>query len=272
MNFFGITFHLYGLIVGISFVVAWFMIEKKAEEKNINFILDWRFVLLVVLGGVIGARFWHFVTDYHLYDQKIVEVLFIWNGGLSILGAILGGVFSLVFLIYFDPLKLFFIELDKFKKNIKNDSFLQSLDLIVFGLPLGQVIGRWANYFNQELYGLPSDLPWAIFINLENRSHDFKSYSTFHPLFLYEGLLMTMFFIWIWRKDKSKKIKKWKVGQGKYFISYLIYYLIIRFFLDFVRIEKGFLWFGLFGINQIIIMMFLICFWMSLFLISLQKD
>jgi phosphatidylglycerol:prolipoprotein diacylglycerol transferase len=225
-------FHLYGFIIGIAVLTGYLIIEKIIIKKGVSESNFLKIGLSILSGGVLGARLWHVLTDFYLYRDNLVEIFYIWQGGLSILGAIFGGLISLLIVSK---------KLEVSKKLI--------LDSIVFGLPVSQFIGRWANFFNQELYGLPTNLPWKIYIEFHKRSAGFEEFKYFHPLFIYEGLLVLVGLLIMFL---LKKKKKWNIGDGKYFKFYLAYYLTIRFILDFLRIEKGNLIYGL-GINQLII-------------------
>jgi phosphatidylglycerol---prolipoprotein diacylglyceryl transferase len=225
------SFNLYGFIVGIAVIVGYLLAEKKAIQHGIKEKTFFKNFFYIFLAGVFGARAWHVITDFYLYKENLIETLYIWNGGLSILGAVLGGLIALYFL-------------EKNKENLKI-----YLDSIVFGLPIAQLIGRWANFVNQEIYGLPTNLPWKIFIDLKHRVSGFEEFKYFHPLFFYEGVLVMAAFL-IMSFLLKKKI--WKIGEGRFFVFYLAYYGIIRFFLDFLRID-GTNWYGL-GVNQWVIL------------------
>ncbi|MBU1499928.1 prolipoprotein diacylglyceryl transferase, partial [Patescibacteria group bacterium] len=110
--------------------------------------------------------------------------------------------------------------------------FWKLLDAGAVGLPLGQAIARWGNYFNQELYGRPTSLPWGIYIRPENRLLSVWEHERFHPLWLYESLWCLIIFIII-----IKIIKVIPMGKGKIFAAYLGLYGLGRFFLEFLRIE-----------------------------------
>lgn len=235
-------FHLYGFIIGLAVLAGFLITEKIVVKKDVSEKDFLRISIIVLFGGIVGARIWHVLTDFYLYKQNLIEIFYIWQGGLSILGAIFGGLVSL-FLI---------------SKKLNIDKLIL-FDSIVFGLPVAQFIGRWANYFNQELYGLPTNLPWKIYIEQNNRSLGFEMFEYFHPLFAYEGLLVLLgFSLMVYQKKK----KKWKIGEGSFLKFYLVYYLFIRFLLDFLRIEKGIILFGL-GANQLIIFTigFLVLIW-----------
>ncbi|NCO12439.1 prolipoprotein diacylglyceryl transferase [Candidatus Pacearchaeota archaeon] len=215
------SFNIYGLLVGISAVIALLLIEKKGKQIGFefkNYFLD---LFIIFSLTIFFARAWHVATDFNLYQDSLIETLFIWNGGMSILGAILGYFIAVIVLA-----------------KIQKYEVLKLMDLIVFGLPFAQSIGRWGNYFNQELYGWETGLPWGIMIN--GVKH--------HPLFLYESLLTLLFGIYVWFSWKDNEI-----GQGRLFVVYLSFYSFVRFLLDFLRIEKTMIssWLGL---NQLVLL------------------
>ena len=245
-----IQFHWYGFIIGVAIITASELIQRKAEKSNISQNEFYRTGIFALLFGVVGARFWHVITDYWVYLDNLWAVLYIWNGGLSILGGVLGGIIGLFVYLRF------FSEHLKNKKASLKYMYLQYLDLAVFGLPLGQAIGRFANYINQELYGVPTTSLFKIFIRAENRFPGYSTVEYYHPLFFYEAVLTTCFTICLYYLEKREKLPK--VGTGNIFLSYVFYYSFIRFFLDFLRIDRGILVGGLLGINQIILIFVLV--------------
>lgn len=196
------------------------IIEQKSKQANLKFRwanLDWLLVLLLM---IIGARAWHVLTDWQLYQTDWWGVLRIWQGGLSILGALVGMAIGVQLVTVWEKVK-----------------FWQLLDLLALALPWAQALGRWGNYFNQELYGLETNLPWAIKVNSQR----------VHPLFFYESALMIILGLILWRKFEPKKI-----GTGQYFYFYLSYYLLVRFALDFLRVQKT-MFNSWLGFNQVVI-------------------
>ncbi len=113
--------------------------------------------------------------------------------------------------------------------------FLAFLDLTAFGLPVGQAVGRWGNYFNQELYGKPTDLPWGVFISLGQRVRGVEQYTHFHPLFLYESIYLFLIFTVLWFFWRRKGTR---LHAGSYFFVYLILYGLGRFWLEGLRIAS----------------------------------
>lgn len=231
----GLTFHAYGLIIGVATLLGVLAVEYQARRHGVTEAQFWGRLWVPLLGGIIGARLWHVATDWWLYQSNFLAIFFIWNGGMSILGAVLGAMLALWAYQIWRPAQV---------------SLATWADLSIFGLPVAQAIGRWGNYFNQELYGLPSSLPWAITIDASNRVAQYAQLSSYHPLFLYEMIFTAGFAVWLWVKGKAH----FKIGTGKLFELYILYYSVVRFCLDFLRVEKPQLWYNL-GVNQVILLL-----------------
>jgi len=241
------NFNFYGFFIGLAVVISWWAMElglRRFKLQITNFSL---LTTIFLLGALSGARLWHVFTSWQNYQNHLIEVLKLWHGGLSIWGGLWGG---LIFLLAYFLLAR--------RANFAN--FWLFLDTLVFGLPLGQAVGRLGNWFNQELYGLPSDLPWAIFIEPKNRLPGFEQVEYYQPLFFYESLGLLLFALVFWHAKKPL------MGQGKQFFLYLSYYTFLRFFLEFLRLDKPMLAnFDLLSLNQILS----VSFWL-IFLISFK--
>jgi len=244
----GLSFHLYGIILGLSAVLGLWLMTVKAKQSHLSGEDVEKLSLWIVVGGVIGARLYHVLTDWQLYINDWLGVLKVWQGGLSIIGAILGGILTLWLVV-------------KLKKTPLKVA--QALDVAAFGLPFAQALGRVGNYVNQELVGLPTTLPWAIQIDEFHRPPGFEQFSTFHPLFAYEALLLLGFGVGLWWfvRHSGRKVGRLgfskKVGSGEYFWLYALYYCGIRFGLDFLRIEKS-NFAGYIGVNQVVLLVIII--------------
>lgn len=240
-----LTFHLYGLIIGLAVVLSYFLIEKKAQQylTDVDFstLFNW-----VFLSSLLGARIYHVLTDYRVYQQDLIKIFFIWQGGLGIIGAVMGGLVGAYFYL---------------KKTHQLFKIKSLFDLSVFGLPFAQALGRWGNFVNFELYGLPTNLAWGIFIPPDHRQTGFENISYYHPLFFYESFLLFLFGLFVWIYDK-----KFSIGQGKLFFLYAKYYLVIRFILEFIRLEKQLIFWQL-SLNQLITLFLLV----SIFIYSSTK-
>lgn len=240
----GITFHTYGLIVGIALVVGLQLIEYRFRQIKKPLFTEqqlWKTIIVVTIFGILGGRFWHVGTDWYLYQGNPLAAFEIWNGGMSILGAVAGGVLG-------SYVSMKWFSFDQPKKSV-----LTLFDLVVFGMPISQAIGRFGNFVNQELYGLPTNLPWAIPIDEVHRVSGYETYTHFHPLFLYEAMVTTSFGIglwWLWY-TKSKLLR---FGSGNIALVYLLFYSLTRFFLEFIRIEKTLFLQTPLGFNQVVLL------------------
>ncbi len=224
---FGIKIYFYALIIITGALLGAFIASREAKRRGFDGEIVWDLLPWVLMAGIIGARIWHVLTpDSTLlidgknpYFLRPLEILNIRKGGLGIPGGVMAGVLALW--IYARKKKL---------------SFLTWLDILAPGLALGQAIGRWGNYFNQEVYGMPSNLPWAIKIDQAHRLPGFENIERYHPTFLYEFIwnLLNMFFLlWVARKFKDR------LKPGDVFFLYMIIYSFGRFMLEFIRIVNS---------------------------------
>jgi prolipoprotein diacylglyceryl transferase len=168
--------------------------------------------------GLVGGRLYHVVTDYHLYfgeDKNPVTALYVWRGGLGIWGAIaLGAVGVLI---------------GARRKRIR---LLPVLDAMAPGVLVAQALGRWGNYFNQELFGRPTDVPWALEIDPVNRPPGYETEATFHPTFLYESVWnLAAFFFVIWAD------RRFRLGHGRVLALYVMAYTAGRGWIEYLRID-----------------------------------
>jgi phosphatidylglycerol---prolipoprotein diacylglyceryl transferase len=201
----------------------------EARRRGQNSDLVWDGLVWILVGGIVGARIWHILTPpesmaaqgytTHFYLTHPLDMLAIWNGGLGIPGAVIGGALALYWFTRRNKL-----------------SYAMWVDIAAPTLALGQAIGRWGNFVNQELYGAPTNLPWKIYIAPANRLPGFQDVAYYHPLFLYESLwnFANMFFLlWLGRRYADR------LKQGDIFLVYLIVYPVGRFFLEFIRLDPS---------------------------------
>ncbi|MDP9425755.1 MAG: prolipoprotein diacylglyceryl transferase [Actinomycetota bacterium] len=212
----------YGLFIALGIAVGTFVVSRELARKGYDGTLALDALFFVVPLGFIGARVYHVLTDYELYAEDPFPGVFeVWNGGLGIYGAVVGGFIGVLIFA-----------------RIRGISPLMFADAAAPGLILAQAIGRWGNYFNQELFGRPSDLPWAIRIAPENRPSGFEDAAAFHPTFLYESLWNVMVFfvlLYIARRFASR------LKNGDVFLIYVSLYSVGRFFVEALRIDPAFL-------------------------------
>lgn len=223
------TFHFYGLIIVLGIFAAAALVSRLARRAGQNPEHVWNGLIWIVALGVIFARLWHVLfpsissveagRTAHWYLTHPFDLndgpLIIWNGGLSIFGAVIGG--ALGVLIYARRQRL---------------PVYPWLDLAAIAVPLGQAIGRWGNYVNEELYGEPTTLPWGL--KISNPPPIYGPEVRFHPLFLYESLwnaLTVIVLVSVWLRWRER------LKNGDFVLFYLIAYGTARFFLEFLRLE-----------------------------------
>ena len=210
-----LSFHLYGLIIAFAIFCGWYLAKKRAKIYRIpQKIFDDPILLIPLALSIIGARAYHVLDYWSYYSQNLIAVFYLANGGLGIWGGILG--MLLGFLIV---------------AKVKNLDFLKSLDLAAPSVILGQAIGRFGNYVNQEGFGPPTNLPWGVFIDSQNRPTQYLLYTRFHPTFFYEVFLNLIFFILLLYLAGKLKVK------GQIFALYLVFYSVARFITEFWRID-----------------------------------
>ena len=209
------SIHLYGLIIAFAIFCSWYLAKKRAKFYKIpQKIFDDPILLIPLALSVIGARIYHVLDLWSYYGRNLTKIVEIQNGGLGIWGGILG--MLLGFLIV---------------AKVKKLDFLKSLDLAAPSIILGQVIGRFGNYINQEGFGPPTSLPWGVAIDPENRPSQYLLYPRFHPTFFYEAILNLIFFILL--LYLAGKVK----AKGQIFALYLVFYSIARTISEFWRID-----------------------------------
>ena len=219
LTFGTVDIHWYGIVMSISILLGLLAIIllKKHFFKDITTDMICDISFLLIIWGIISARIYYVVLDYKYFINHPFEIFAIWNGGISIQGAIFGGI--IVGLLYAKHNKI---------------NFLRYADLFSFGLVTGQIFGRWGNFFNSEAFGFPTDLPWKLYIPYKARPIEYKSYDYFHPAFLYESLLSILIFIILYLiliKAKNRK-------DGLIFYMYIILYSIARIFVESIRIDS----------------------------------
>ncbi|PVG83647.1 prolipoprotein diacylglyceryl transferase [Nocardioides gansuensis] len=168
--------------------------------------------------GLVGGRLYHVITDWQLYfgeGQNPVTALYIWRGGLGVWGAIALGALGVVI-----------------GARLRGIRLLPMLDAIAPAVLVAQAIGRWGNWFNQELFGRPTDLPWALEIDPMHRPEGYPLNETFHPTFLYESLWnLAAFAVIIWAD------RRFRLGHGRVAALYVMLYTLGRGWIENLRID-----------------------------------
>lgn len=219
----------YGIILMSGAVAGGFLAASEVKRRGRDPELVWDLLIWLIIGGVVGARLWHIFTPppssiaagfttWH-YLTHPLDAINLRLGGLGIPGAVIGGAVALFF----------------WARKSKH-SFAEWADIAAPALALGQAVGRWGNFFNQELYGAPTNLPWKLYIDRLHRLPGFYDVEYYHPLFLYESLwnLANMFLL-LWLGKKYDR----KLRDGDLFFIYLVTYPLGRFLLEFLRLDSA---------------------------------
>lgn len=209
----------YALSILAGIAVGWWLTMRRwrrcgGSTETLEGILTW-----AVLAGIIGARVYHVITDYQLYvgpGRQWWRMFYVWEGGLGIWGAVAAGALAVWW---------------RCRKT--GVSFAAVADSVAPGLLLAQGIGRLGNWWNQELYGRPTSVPWAVEIDTAHRQAGYEQYATYHPTFLYEmlwtflvaGLLLLL-------------ERRFALGRGKLFALYIVGYSLGRFWIESLRIDS----------------------------------
>lgn len=228
---------MYGLLIAVGALLAFQLTISRYERFGGDPAIAERASMLALLAGLLGARIGYVLPRLDDFITRPGDILAIWQGGLVFFGGLAGGTLAVVLYLR--------------RKQADLPAFL---DAIAPALPLAQAIGRWGNYFNQELYGRPTDVPWALEVEERFRRPGFTESSTFHPTFLYEslwnfGLVVVLLFI-----DR----KGWLKRRGSLLFVYLIGYGIGRGWIEALRIDTVERYAGLSRNNWIAILVVLI--------------
>jgi phosphatidylglycerol:prolipoprotein diacylglycerol transferase len=215
---------IYGTILALAVLLGAYVSSIFARQRGKDGQIVWDALLWVLPFGLLGARIYHVLSLWDFYARHPRAIFFLWNGGLAIYGALIGGLVGL----------LVWVKGLKGTKGVKEKT-AEILDIAAPGLAIAQSVGRFANYFNHELYGWPTNLPWGIFVPPRYRFPGLSEFAYFQPLFWYESILSLFNFallVVVARKFSSV------LKAGDLFLLYLATYSLGRFFLEPLRIES----------------------------------
>ncbi len=209
------TIYWYGVLIVTGSMLAAYIASKLSRRNGHNPEIAWNLLIVVLITGILGARIYHIISSWDYYRAHPGQMFGLQMSGFGIFGAFLGGLLGIWLFTRYYKLR-----------------FLEWADYCSPGLLLAQAIGRWGNFFNQELYGPPTDLPWGIYIAPEHRLPGFEAYERFHPTFFYEsalnliGALVLLYLASRWKKNRL---------YGDILFLYGMIYPFIRFFIEFLR-------------------------------------
>jgi phosphatidylglycerol:prolipoprotein diacylglycerol transferase len=218
----------YGILMATSILVGFWLAHRRALEEGLPAEDLLRAAQWSVVAGLVGARLYEVAFNWDYYGRYPSKIIAVWEGGLAIHGGLIVGPLVGVWLAW--RLRL---------------PILRSLDVIAPSMVLGQAIGRWGNFFNEEAFGRPTDLPWKLYISPPHRPPEFRSAEYFHPTFLYESLWDALVFavlIW-WVRPRVAR------HPGAVFFSYIGLYSVGRFFIESLRLDS--FWLGSLRVPQL---------------------
>ena len=207
-------------------------IDVAGKKRQVDPEIMADLAICLVLAAIPAARLYYVIFQWQTYARDPIQILKIWEGGIAIYGAIIGGTIAAIIFA-----------------KLKQVSFWQLGDLVAPSVALGQAIGRWGNFFNSEAFGSPTDLPWKLFIPLANRPFEYRYFEYFHPTFLYESLWNLLVFcllMYLFIND----LRRNRLKTGAIFLIYLIAYGIGRFGVEGLRTDS--LMLGPLRISQVV--------------------
>lgn len=226
ISIFGFTFHWYGVIIAIGFILAVWYCSRRCREFGItqDDLID--MLIAAVPLAIIGARAYYVIFNYSLYRDNFVDVFKIWEGGLAIYGGVIFAVIGVAVVC-----------------RVKKLSFGAMLDVGSFGLLIGQSVGRWANFVNREAFGRTTDIFCRMGFTLEGHSTVYV-----HPTFLYESLWNLVGFIALHIISKKTRRKY----DGQYFLYYLGWYGLGRMMIEGLRTDSLYLFSTSIRVSQLL--------------------
>ena len=222
-----IAVHWYGILIATAFVIGVLGTMREARLQDVDDDLYLNLVMACIICAILGARMYYVIFEWDYYSQHPSEIIAVWHGGLAIHGGIIGGMIAALICTKRYHFRLW-----------------QIFDIIAPFLILGQAIGRWGNFFNQEAYGYevsPDVVPWAMFIDGAYR----------HPTFLYESIWDVLGFVLLMVLSRNLKLK-----EGDITLSYFIYYSLGRVVIESFRTDS--LMLGPLRMAQVISLMFIL--------------
>lgn len=208
----------YGLMIALGAIAATWLMGRRLERNGWGTRDDASSIAMIAVpAGVVGARLYHVITDWERFDGRLIDVVKIWKGGLGIWGGIAVGVVVGVWVA-----------------KRRGLGVAHTLTAVAPALPLAQAIGRFGNWFNQELFGRPTTLPWGLEIDDKHLPRGYASGTLFHPTFLYESLGCLVLMALLLQIERRGNLR-----AGRLFLFYTAGYTLLRFFVEGLRIDPA---------------------------------
>ncbi len=218
----------YGILMATAILVGFWLAHRRAVQEGLPADDIIRAAQWATVAGLVGARLYEVVFNWDYYGRFPGKIVAVWEGGLAMHGGLIVG-----------PL------VGALLASRWGVPVLRALDVIAPSMILGQAIGRWGNFFNEEAFGAPTDLPWKLYISPPHRPPDLRQVDFFHPTFLYESLWNLLVFVVLVRAIRPR------VGRypAAVFFAYIGFYSVGRFFIEAVRLDS--FWIGSFRVGQL---------------------
>jgi phosphatidylglycerol---prolipoprotein diacylglyceryl transferase len=207
----------YGLLIATGVMLGTTLAHREAIRRGQDPDTLLNLIVASVLSALVGARLYYVLFNWEYYGAQPAKILAIWEGGLAIHGGLIAGAIATI--LYCRSSRL---------------PVLVTTDILVPGVAIGQAIGRWGNFFNQEAFGVPTDLPWRLYIDPVHRPAHLRQFDFFHPTFLYESLWNLLVFGLLWFGLR----KRLEGRPGALTLCYLGLYSVGRFFVEGLRIDS----------------------------------
>ena len=215
-----LTLRWYGLLIATAVLIGLYLSSWLAKQRKLENGLISDLLPLLVLFSVVGARIYYVAFEWRNYAGTPLKALAIWEGGIAIHGALIAGTLTLILFCRW-----------------RRQPFWDVLDVLVPSVALGQAIGRWGNFFNSEAFGVPTDLPWKLFIPTSNRPLLYIDAEFFHPTFLYESIWNLLLFVVLIAVFRRGVKRSGSVPAGAMSCLYLIGYSLGRVWIEGLRID-----------------------------------
>lgn len=238
----------YGLLIATGVLLGITLAHREAIRRGLDPDKLLNAIVVAVLAALAGARLYYVMLNWDYYGANPRKIVAVWEGGLAIQGGLIAG--SLATILYCWRAML---------------SVRVTLDIMAPGIAIGQAIGRWGNFFNQEAFGVPTNLPWKLYIDPPHRPAQLAGYEYFHPTFLYESLLNLLVFVILWFGLRRRLQER----PGALTLCYLGLYSIGRFFVEGLRIDS--LMLGDFLLGQIVSLLLVVASGLGLALMVRRK-
>ena len=208
----------YGLMIALGAIAGTWLMGKRLEARGTGTRDDASAIAMIAVpAGVVGARLYHVITDWERFDGRLLDTVKIWKGGLGIWGGVAVGVVVGVLVA-----------------KRRGVGVANALTAVAPALPLAQAIGRWGNWFNQELFGRPTTLPWGLEIDERHLPSGYDVGTLLHPTFLYESIGNAVLCVLLLQLDRKGSLR-----AGRLFLFYTAGYTLLRFFVEGLRIDPA---------------------------------